>query len=104
MEWGTVRPCWSGRSAVSPSCYRPAVTSADHVLDPIRNNPDVSNVLEGAFDFDISRGDHGEEIRLSSGAPLEGFAGDAAVGRTSCAANPAADSPWCMPAPRGRSA
>ncbi|MFB7756432.1 hypothetical protein ACFC18_43665 [Streptomyces sp. NPDC056121] len=56
------------------------MTSADHVLDLIRGNPDVSNLLEGAFDFDISRGDQGEDIRLSSGALMRGFASDAAGG------------------------
>ncbi|MGW1328300.1 hypothetical protein ACWD64_37945 [Streptomyces antibioticus] len=30
------------------------MTSADHVLDLIRSNPDVSNIFESAFDFDIS--------------------------------------------------
>lgn len=64
----------------APLVIVPAVTSADHVLDLIRSNPDVSKLLEGAFDFDISRGDHEEDIRLSSGAPLKGFAGDAAGG------------------------
>ncbi|MFG2576285.1 hypothetical protein [Streptomyces sp. NPDC048481] len=56
------------------------MTSADHVLDLIRSDPGVSNLLERAFDFDISRGDHGGDIRLSSGVPMTGFAGDAAGG------------------------
>ncbi|MFI8192037.1 hypothetical protein ACIF8T_25190 [Streptomyces sp. NPDC085946] len=35
------------------------MTSADHVLDLIRDDPEISSLLEGVFDLDVSRDDHG---------------------------------------------
>ncbi|SNX62881.1 hypothetical protein SAMN06272735_4673 [Streptomyces sp. TLI_55] len=52
------------------------MTSDDDVLDAIRQNPDLAELLWGACEFDPSRADHGEPVRLPSGLALEGVAGD----------------------------
>jgi len=46
----------------------------------IRSNDDAAAFLAWPGDFDLDRGDHGEDVRLASGAALEGFAGHGAGG------------------------
>ncbi len=48
----------------------------DEILDSIRRDPGLAELLWQVCEFDLSRGDHGEPVRLSSGLALEGIAGD----------------------------
>ncbi|WP_019814938.1 hypothetical protein [Saccharomonospora saliphila] len=50
------------------------------LITAIAEHAEAADFLAGPGDFDLDRGDHGEEVHLASGAPLEGFAGDAAGG------------------------
>jgi hypothetical protein len=50
--------------------------SDDEILDAIRKDPDLDDLLAEVCEFDLSRGDHGEPVRLSSGQALDGVAGD----------------------------
>ncbi|WP_326586017.1 hypothetical protein [Streptomyces sp. NBC_01294] len=56
------------------------MTSSDHLLDLIRNTPEIDLLLRTSFSFDIGRKYHGDELRLASGAPLEPIAGESAGG------------------------
>ncbi|WP_405827089.1 MULTISPECIES: hypothetical protein [unclassified Streptomyces] len=56
------------------------MTSSDHLLDLIRNTPEIDLLLRTSFGFDIGRKYHGEGLRLASGAPLEPIAGESAGG------------------------
>ncbi|MER8115927.1 hypothetical protein [Streptomyces sp. NPDC094031] len=51
------------------------------LITAIQEHADVSCYLAWPGDFELDRGDHGEEVHLASGAALEGFAGDGAGGR-----------------------
>ncbi len=57
----------------------PAMTSSDHLLDLIRDTPEIDLLLR-SFGFDIHRKHYGEGLRLASGAPLEVIAGESAGG------------------------
>ncbi|MGW5482369.1 hypothetical protein [Streptomyces sp. NPDC004008] len=46
------------------------------LLDLLRQSPRLAELAGFPFDFDLCRADHGEDVRLASGAPLEGIAGD----------------------------
>jgi hypothetical protein len=48
----------------------------DDILDLVRRDPGVAELLWQVCEFDLSRGDPGEPVRLSSGLALEGIAGD----------------------------
>ncbi|MEW2406748.1 hypothetical protein ACIRA2_20210 [Streptomyces griseoviridis] len=48
----------------------------EEVLDSIRRDSDLAEVLWRLCEFDLSRSDPGEPVRLSSGVALEGIAGD----------------------------
>jgi hypothetical protein len=50
------------------------------VLDRIRNSARATELLADVFDFDLTRTDHGEEVRLASGGELRPVAGDASGG------------------------
>jgi hypothetical protein len=50
------------------------------VLDRIRDNARATELLATVFDFDLTRADHGEPVRLASGGDLHPVAGDAAGG------------------------
>lgn len=52
------------------------MTRPGHVLAVLRQNPDLARLAAGSFDFDLDRAEHGEEVRLASGAPLTAVAGD----------------------------
>ncbi len=52
------------------------VPSDDDILDLIRRDPALAELLWNVCEFDLSRGDHGEPVRLSSGLALDGVAGD----------------------------
>ncbi|MFB6979074.1 hypothetical protein [Streptomyces scopuliridis] len=52
------------------------MTCPDHLLAVLRRNPDLVRLAAGSFDFDLDRAEHGEEVRLASGAPLRAVAGD----------------------------
>lgn len=52
------------------------VTSDDDILQSIQRDPSLAELLWNVCEFDLSRGDHGEPVRLSSGLGLEGVAGD----------------------------
>jgi hypothetical protein len=54
----------------------PCVASDDEILDSIRRDPALAELLWQICEFDLSRGDHGELVRLSSGVALNGVAGD----------------------------
>lgn len=50
------------------------------MLDRIRSNARATELLADVFDFDITRTDHVEPVRLASGADLTPVAGDASGG------------------------
>ncbi|WP_019807157.1 hypothetical protein [Saccharomonospora halophila] len=50
------------------------------LISVIAEHTEVADFLAWPGDFDLDRSDHGEEVHLASGAPLEGFAGDGAGG------------------------
>jgi len=50
------------------------------LITAIYKHVDVARFLAWPGDFDLDRGDHGEDVHLASGAALEGFAGDGAGG------------------------
>ncbi|WP_344922086.1 hypothetical protein [Streptosporangium oxazolinicum] len=52
----------------------------DPLLDLIHRTPAAAELLAWPFDFDISRTDHPEAVRLASGDALEAVAGDGAGG------------------------
>ncbi|MFJ2513527.1 hypothetical protein ACIPEL_20555 [Streptomyces griseoviridis] len=52
------------------------MTRHEEVLDSIRRDSDLAEVLWRLCEFDLSRSDPGEPVRLSSGVALEGIAGD----------------------------
>ncbi|MGI5508831.1 hypothetical protein [Streptomyces sp. CA-106131] len=52
------------------------MTSDNAILDSIRKDSELAELLWNVCEFDLSRGDHGEPVRLSSGLALEGVAGD----------------------------
>jgi hypothetical protein len=52
------------------------VTSDNDILESIRRDPALAELLWQVCEFDLSRGDHGEPVRLSSGLALDGIAGD----------------------------
>lgn len=56
------------------------MTSSDHLLDLIRNTPEIDLLLRASFGFNLERKYHGEGLRLASGAPLEPIAGESAGG------------------------
>ncbi|MCM0673864.1 hypothetical protein NCC78_03970 [Micromonospora phytophila] len=50
--------------------------SDDEILEVVRQDLRLAELLWEVCEFDLTRGDHGEPVRLSSGQPLEGIAGD----------------------------
>jgi hypothetical protein len=50
------------------------------LITAIREQDDAARFLAWPGDFDLDRGDHGEDVHLASGDALEGFAGDGAGG------------------------
>lgn len=52
----------------------------DDALRTLRQNPRLADLAAFPFDFDLSRAEHGEPVRLASGAPIEAVAGDGAGG------------------------
>lgn len=52
------------------------VKSDDEILEMVRQDPGLAELLCEVCEFDLSRGDHGEPVHLSSGQALEGIAGD----------------------------
>lgn len=52
------------------------MTRDEEILDSIRRDPGLAGTLWRVCEFDLSRSDPGEPVRLSSGVALEGVAGD----------------------------
>lgn len=52
------------------------VTRDEEILDSIRRDSGLAELLWHVCEFDLSRDDHGEPVRLSSGLALQGVAGD----------------------------
>lgn len=52
------------------------VTSDGDILNSIRRDHGLAELMWQVCEFDLSRGDPGEPVRLSSGLALEGVAGD----------------------------
>ncbi|WBO68823.1 hypothetical protein [Streptomyces camelliae] len=50
------------------------------LITAVRDQDEAARFLAWPGDFDLDRGNHGEEVHLASGAALEGFAGDGAGG------------------------
>ncbi|MFJ9662701.1 hypothetical protein ACIRPR_32695 [Streptomyces griseoflavus] len=50
------------------------------LITAISEHADAARFLVWPGDFDLDRGDHGEDVHLASGATLEGFAGDGTGG------------------------
>ncbi|MFC9409640.1 hypothetical protein ACFRAA_33215 [[Kitasatospora] papulosa] len=50
------------------------------LITAIRERDEAARFLAWPGDFDLDRGDHGEDVHLASGDALEGFAGDGAGG------------------------
>ncbi|TJZ58690.1 hypothetical protein FCH28_00440 [Streptomyces piniterrae] len=48
----------------------------EHPLELLREQPRLAEPAAFTFDFDLRRAEHGEEVRLASGATLEAIAGD----------------------------
>ena len=48
----------------------------DHALRLLRQDARLADLAAFPFDFDLRRAEHGEEVRLASGGPLEPVAGD----------------------------
>jgi hypothetical protein len=71
---------WPGTDVSAALAIVHAVTSSDHLLDLIRNTPEIDLLLRSSFGFDIHRKHYGEGLRLASGAPLEVIAGESAGG------------------------
>lgn len=63
-------------SRSGPTAIVRSVTSEDDILGLIRQDPDLTELLWQTCEFDLTRGDHGELVHLSSGRALEGIAGD----------------------------
>ncbi|ATO17716.1 hypothetical protein CO540_07445 [Micromonospora sp. WMMA2032] len=55
--------------------------SDDELLESVRCDPSLAELLSEVCEFDLTRGDHGQAVRLSSRQPLEGVAGDFTGGR-----------------------
>ncbi|MFG2856644.1 hypothetical protein ACGFZ9_39320 [Streptomyces mirabilis] len=49
---------------------------SDHALRLLREQPHLAELAAFPFNFDLTRADHGEAVRLASGGPLEAVAGD----------------------------
>ncbi|MCG8925020.1 hypothetical protein, partial [Lentzea sp. CC55] len=73
---GTGYPGWSVRSAVDVR----GMKIDDDILNLIRQDSGLTELLCHVCEFDLSRGDHVEPVRLSSGVALEGVAGDSTGG------------------------
>jgi hypothetical protein len=56
------------------------VTSSDYLLDLIQATPEIDLLLRSSFGFDVHRKHNGDGLKLASGAPLEGIAGESAGG------------------------
>lgn len=54
----------------------PFVNSSEEILETIRRDEDLNEMLAASFEFDIDRGDDDQSARLSSSEPLESIAGD----------------------------
>ncbi|HEY9373526.1 hypothetical protein [Streptomyces sp.] len=52
----------------------------DFLLSVLRERPRLAELAAGPFEFDLDRAEHGEEVVLASGGPLEPIAGDGAGG------------------------
>ncbi|WP_091562610.1 hypothetical protein [Micromonospora pattaloongensis] len=52
----------------------------DEILEMVRQDLGLAELLWKVCEFDVTRGDHGEPVRLSSGHAVEGIAGDFAGG------------------------
>ncbi|MFI6678228.1 hypothetical protein [Kribbella sp. NPDC050470] len=50
--------------------------SDDEILEMVRLDQGLAELLWEVCEFDLTRGDHGEPVHLSSGYALEGIAGD----------------------------
>jgi hypothetical protein len=50
------------------------------LITTIVESREAASFLAWPGDFDLDRGEHGEDVRLASGAMLEGFAGDGSGG------------------------
>lgn len=71
------QPSWPiRRSGSGLAAIVRRVTSDDAILQPIRQDPGLAELMWGVCEFDLMRGDHGERVRLRSGLALEGIAGD----------------------------
>ncbi|WP_433019814.1 hypothetical protein [Kribbella sp. CA-294648] len=46
----------------------------------IRDTPGLADLLDSSFEFSVSRNEHGEAVRVASGASLEAIAGDGSGG------------------------
>ncbi|WP_097956615.1 MULTISPECIES: hypothetical protein [Streptomyces] len=50
------------------------------LIAAVREQDEAARFLAWPGDFDLDRGDHGEQVHLASGEALEGFAGDGSGG------------------------
>ena len=66
------------RSGLSVPLTR--LRSMQSLITVVRTHNDAAAFLAWPGDFDLDRGDHGEDVHLASGAALEGFAGHGAGG------------------------
>ncbi|MGW0836627.1 hypothetical protein [Streptomyces prunicolor] len=69
------------------------MTRDEVILDSIRGDSGLAELLWSVCEFDLSRGDHGEPVRLSSGLALEGVAGDFTGGTFFLCGDGSADRP-----------
>ena len=62
--------------AAGPAAIVRRVKSDDEILERIRQDLGLAELLWEVCEFDLARGDHGEPVLLSSGHAVEGIAGD----------------------------
>src|SRR5512142_1357895 len=57
-------------------CYRAPVGSDQEILELIRRDLEVAELLQDVCEFDLKRAGYYSPVRLLSGLPLEDLAGD----------------------------
>ncbi len=77
-QWTSVPPV-AGLSGAGPARLTVSVRrvkSDDEILEVVRQDLRLADLLCEVCEFDLTRGDHGEPVRLPSGQALDGIAGD----------------------------
>src|SRR5690348_13404171 len=70
-----------------------SVKSDEELLGMVRHDRSIAELLSAICEFELTRADHGESVRLSSGRALDGIAGDFTGGTFFLCGQPAATRP-----------